>query len=148
MDTLQLIPSLLLPHPISDNPKVNNYVIALTNGYWVLVGLPWFILQKSRPGPKLPKGENWVTIGWKQIWHALKQIKRLPYTFVYLFSFFLLADGLNTTGTMVGIVQNEHIQFSFLQSTYLGITQAVTSILSCYAFWYLQKWQKIKVGTV
>ena len=27
-----------------------------------------------------------------KIWHALKQYKQLPYTFIYLFSFFLLAD--------------------------------------------------------
>jgi hypothetical protein len=27
-----------------------------------------------------------------QIWEALKQYKKLPYTFIYLFSFFLLAD--------------------------------------------------------
>ena len=46
----------------------------------------------SDHGPKLPKGEHYLTIGWKQIWHALKQYKRLPYTFVYLFAFFLLAD--------------------------------------------------------
>ena len=101
--TMALALALLLPKPIADNPKVNNYVIALTNAYWVVLGLPWFLIQKKRPGPKLPKGEHWVTIGWKQIWIALKQYKRLPYTFTYLFSFFLLADGLNTTGTMVGI---------------------------------------------
>ena len=79
------------------------------------------------------------------------------YTFIYLFSFFLLADGLNTTGSVVRIVQNQHIAFSFLQvgdpraqvlgkklirdaqSTYLGIAQAATSTFSCYAFWYLQR---------
>lgn len=43
----------------------------------------------------------------------------------------------------MGIVQNQTIQFSFLQSTYLGMSQAATSILSCYAFWYIQKWKKI-----
>ena len=58
---------------------------------------------------------------------------------MYLAAFFLLADGLNTTGAVVGIVQNQHIQFSFLQSTYLGISQAATSIFSCYAFWYIQR---------
>lgn len=44
---------------------------------------------------------------------------------------------------MVSIVQNDHIQFSFLQNTYLGITQAVTSILSTTGFWYFQRWRKI-----
>jgi hypothetical protein len=132
--------ALLLPSQTKNDPKVNNYVIALTNAYWILLVLPWFFIQKNRPGPKLPEGEHWLTVGWKQIFLAAKQYRRLPMTFVYLFSFFLLADGLNTTGTMVNIVQNEHIQFSFLEATYLGITQAGCSIFSCYAFWYIQRW--------
>lgn len=67
----------------------------LTNVYWILLGLPWFFLQKKRPGPPIPKGEHWLTVsslpsaycgswlnhmqlGWKQIFKALRQFKRLP----------------------------------------------------------------------
>lgn len=50
------------------------------------------IFQQPRPGPPLPKGEYYLTIGWKQIWHAVKQYKKLPHTFTYLFAFFLLSD--------------------------------------------------------
>ncbi|VDB99551.1 unnamed protein product [Peniophora sp. CBMAI 1063] len=141
--TLALNLSLLLPKPISDNPLVNNYVLVLTNGYWVLTGIWWFIFQNPRPGPKLPKGESYFTIGWKQIWVAFKQYKKLPYTFVYLFAFFLLADGLNTTGTLISICQNDKFSFSFLKNTYLGLAQAITSTLSTLGFWYIQRYWKI-----
>ncbi|KAG6815216.1 hypothetical protein H0H93_010565, partial [Arthromyces matolae] len=50
------------------------------------------IFQQPRPGPPVPKGESYLTIGWKQIWLAVKQYKKLPYTFIYIFAFFLLAD--------------------------------------------------------
>jgi len=40
---------------------------------------------------------------------------------------FVRLQGLNTTGTLVAICQNDHFQFSFLQNTYLGLAQAVTS---------------------
>jgi hypothetical protein len=71
------------------------------------------IFQQPRPGPKLPKGERYLTIGWKQVrhyrvffcllgvashlifnktWAALRQYKELPYTFTYLIAFFFLAD--------------------------------------------------------
>ncbi|KAI0700603.1 MFS general substrate transporter [Cytidiella melzeri] len=139
--TLCLNLSLLLP--LANNPKVNNYVLVLPN--WVILGIWWFIFQQPRPGPPLPKGEHYLTIGWKQIWHALKQYKKLPYTFIYLFAFFLLADGLNTTGTLVSICQNDKFQFSFLQNTYLGLAQAITSTASTLGFWYIQKW--FKIGT-
>ncbi|OJA15364.1 hypothetical protein AZE42_13847, partial [Rhizopogon vesiculosus] len=74
---------------------------------------------------------------------ALKTYKHLPYTFVYLFSFFLLSDGLNTTGTLIAICQNDKFSFSFLQNTYLGLSQAVTSTISTLAFWYIQRYWKI-----
>lgn len=39
-----------------------------------------------------------MTIGFKQIWLAIREIRSLPQTFLYFFAYFLLADGLNTTG--------------------------------------------------
>ena len=96
--------SLLLR--LSQNPKVDNYVIILWGfmvspisvGPWPCsfdIGQPYFgscvvfggvrfctllwtwprtltskqpvIFQQPRPGPKLQKGENYLTIGWKQV---------------------------------------------------------------------------------
>ncbi|KAJ8519663.1 hypothetical protein ONZ45_g3385 [Pleurotus djamor] len=139
--TLCLNLSVLLP--LAGNPKVNNYALVFTNCYWVLCGIWWFIFQQTRPGPPVPKGEHYLTIGWKQIWRAFQEYKRLPYTFVYLFAFFLLADGLNTTGTLVSICQNDKFQFSFLENTYLGLAQAITSTASTLGFWYVQRYWKI-----
>jgi len=139
--TLCLNLSILLP--LASNLDVNNYTLVLTNAYWVILGIWWFIFQQHRPGPPLPKGESYLTIGWKQIWAALKQYKSLPNTFIYLFSFFLLADGLNTTGTLVAICQNDKFSFSFLQNTYLGLAQAITSTMSTLGFWYFQRYFKI-----
>ena len=58
--TLVLNLSLLLP--LASNPKVDQYTIGLTNAYWVVLGIPWFILQKSRRGPALPKGSHWWSV--------------------------------------------------------------------------------------
>ncbi|EKM79757.1 hypothetical protein AGABI1DRAFT_56924 [Agaricus bisporus var. burnettii JB137-S8] len=139
--TLLLNLSLLLP--LAEDPRVNNYCLVWMTGYWVLLGIWWFIFQQPRPGPSLPKGESYLTIGWKQLWLAFKQYKKLPYTFIYLFAFFLLADGLNTTGTLVSICQNDKFEFSFLQNTYLGLAQAITSTASTFGFWYIQRYWKI-----
>ncbi|KAK0190365.1 MFS general substrate transporter [Armillaria mellea] len=125
--------------PLNNNPKVDNYALVL----YVHLSSRVVIFQQPRPGPPVPKGEYRFTIGWKQIWQALKQYRRLPYTFIYLFAFFLLADGLNTTGTLVSICQNEKFSFSFLQNTYLGLSQAITSTASTLGFWYIQRYWKI-----
>lgn len=39
----------------------------------ILITLHAVIFQQPRPGPPLPKGEHYMTIGWKQVWRtALK----------------------------------------------------------------------------
>lgn len=135
--------ALLLPSATAHSPLVDNYVLALDNTYWALLGVWWFIYQLPRPGPPLPKGEHYFTIGWKQIWATVKTYKHLPYTFVYLVAYFLLADGLNTTGTLVTICQNAKFSFSFLTLTYLGLSQAIASTISVLGFWYIQRYWKI-----
>ncbi|KAH9062326.1 MFS general substrate transporter [Lactarius vividus] len=138
--------SLLLP--LSDNPKVDNYVIVLSTGYWVLFGIWWFIFQQPRPGPKLPKGGSYLTAGWKQIFVALKQYKKLPNTFVYLFSTFLLSDrvkGVTTTVVLVAICQNQQFTFSFLQHTYLTLVRVVTCGASVVVSWYIQRHWKLDI---
>ncbi|KAH8987572.1 MFS general substrate transporter, partial [Lactarius hatsudake] len=144
-DIFALLLNLSLLLPLSDNPKVDNYVIVLTTGYWVLFGIWWFIFQQPRPGPKLPKGESYLTIGWKQIFVALRQYKKLPNTFVYLFSIFPISDGLGTTLTLVAICQNEQFTFSFLQITYLNLVQVVTCAASVVVSWYIQRHWKIDI---
>ncbi|KAN0097165.1 Autophagy-related protein 22-like protein [Tylopilus felleus] len=135
--------ALLLAPKTANNPKVDNYTIVICTSYWVLLGIWWFMFQSPRPGPPLPKGQSYLTVGWKQIWMALKTYKHLPYTFVYLFAFFFLADGFNTTITLVAICQNDQFDFSFLDNTYLGLAQAIPSIFSVLVFWYVQRHWKI-----
>lgn len=50
--------------------------------------------------------------------------------------------------TLVSIIQNNSVSFSFLQITYLGITQAVCSILSTFGFSYIQKYFKISTKSM
>ena len=98
----------------------------------------------------------WETEGsMKKIWMACKQYRRLPHTFIYLAAIFLLAgvclpfnlpqsnwpipQGINTTTTLVLICQNDQFSFGFLKITYLFLAQAITSVISLFAFWFVQK---------
>jgi len=47
------------------------------------------------------------------------------------------------TTLLVQICQNDQVQFGFLQNTYLGLSQAIASVISTYAFWQFQKWRKV-----
>ncbi|KAG0159351.1 hypothetical protein PDIDSM_6873 [Penicillium digitatum] len=144
--TLVLNLSVLLP--LQNNSVSNNLALCLTNSYWVVLGIWWFIFQQKRPGPKIPNGSSYTTVGFKQIWLAIREIRSLPQTFLYFLAYFLLADGLNTTGTLVSIIQNDAVSFSFLQITYLGITQAACSSTSTFGFWYIQRYFKFETKTM
>ncbi|KAF4635583.1 hypothetical protein G7Y89_g2510 [Cudoniella acicularis] len=145
---LTLVINLSVLLPLQGNSFGNNLALCLTNSYWVVLGIWWFIFQQPRPGPKMPKGSNYATIGWKQVALALREVTHLPQTFIYLIAFFLLADGLNTTGTLISIIQNQIVSFSFLEITYLGLAQAACSITSTFGFWYFQKYFGIKTKTM
>lgn len=61
-----------------------------TDGNVVLCALPWFFLEKRRPGLSLPPGTSLLTIGFKQTYVALRECLRLKQTFLYLIFYFLM----------------------------------------------------------
>lgn len=89
--TIVFVSFLLL---IFNNHSPDSQSIGIqTNSYWVALGIWWFIFQEHRPGPPLPPKSSYLTIGWINLIKAIRQSKTLPITFLYLISFFFLADG-------------------------------------------------------
>jgi MFS-type transporter involved in bile tolerance (Atg22 family) len=117
----------------------NNAAIAVACAYYIASSMWWFIFQKNRPGPKLPEGEHILVIGWKTVLIALKEMMKLSQAFLFVISYFMFTDGMNTSGSLFGILQNEIIEFSFLTSTYVNLVQAFCSIAGCIGFYYVQR---------
>lgn len=92
-------------------------LIAFASSVWLLLAIPWFILEKRRPS--LEADSNIVIAGFKQLWLALREIWYLKQSLCYLIGYFLLGDSLNTTVTVVSTLQNEVVLFNTLQLTYL-----------------------------
>ena len=57
-------------------------LIAFASGVWLLVSLPWFVLEKRRPGQD-PQGSI-IVAGLKQLIHAGKQVWKLKQSVIYL----------------------------------------------------------------
>lgn len=111
----------------NDSTAQNNWgysvSVAVCTGFWIIFAIPWFLWEKKRPGPKLPKGDNYLTFGFKQTYFTAKQAWRLKQTFFYLVAFFFLADGIGTTITLISIAQTQVVEFSATQNTYLIMVQ-------------------------
>ncbi|KAJ9197282.1 hypothetical protein DTO027B5_331 [Paecilomyces variotii] len=118
-------------------------LIAFASGVWLLLSIPWFILEKRRPGQD-PRG-NIILAGLKQLSYALSQVWKLKQSLLYLIGYFLLGDSLNTTVTVIGTLQNSIVSYNTLQLTYLLIVGIAAQAAGIYAFWFVQR--RYNLGT-
>ncbi|KAF8261780.1 vacuole effluxer Atg22 like-domain-containing protein [Lactarius quietus] len=108
--------------------RISNISTTHSNiGYIMTLALNLSLLLPLKITPNFTNDDAYT------IWVSLKQYKELPNTFIFLFAFFLLADGLNTTGTLVSICQNDKFAFSTLGFWYIqriGRSFVVTNVVT------------------
>ncbi|CAG9977964.1 unnamed protein product [Clonostachys byssicola] len=114
-------------------------LVAFATAVWVVVSLPWFFMEKTRPGMMVPAGLNMFTVGFWQIYEAMAQMWRLKQSMIFLAGYFLLGDSLNTTVTAIATLQNEVVSFNTLTLTYLLIVGIATQAIGIGGFWWIQK---------
>ncbi len=67
-------------------------------GVWWL-GFSFFTWVRLRPRhavKQLPKGETYVSVGFRQLWKTLRELRSFPETLKYLLAYFLYNDGIQT----------------------------------------------------
>lgn len=126
---------------VNRSTAANNWglsvLLAYASGLWLLLAIPWFILEKRRPG--VDPGMNIVFAGFWQLYRAASEIWQLRQSLFYLIGYFLLGDSLNTTVTVIGTLQNEIVAYNTLQLTYLLIVGIAAQALGIWSFWTAQK---------
>lgn len=83
---LAVIVGIMFGLRVNDSEERNNWglsvLIAFASGVWLLLALPWFALEKRRPGQD--PGMNIVIAGFWQLWRAITQIWQLKQSLAYL----------------------------------------------------------------
>ncbi|KAE8336949.1 vacuole effluxer Atg22 like-domain-containing protein [Aspergillus arachidicola] len=145
---LAIIVGIMFGVHVNASEENNNWglsvLIAFASGVWLLVSLPWFFLEKRRPGQD-PQGRNIFVAGLWQLYYAMKQVWRLKQSLLYLVGYFLLGDSLNTTVTVISTLQNSVVSYNTLELTYLLIAGIAAQAVGIYGFWFIQ--QRFKLGT-
>jgi MFS-type transporter involved in bile tolerance (Atg22 family) len=67
----------------ANNNWGQSVLIAFASGVWLLVSLPWFFLEKRRPGLD-PGKQNIILAGLSQLSHAICQVWKLKQSLLYL----------------------------------------------------------------
>ncbi|KKK16774.1 autophagy protein [Aspergillus ochraceoroseus] len=133
---LAIIVGIMFGLRVDDSEANNNWglsvLIAFASGVWLLISLPWFFIEKRRPGQDT-MGQNIILAGLNQLYQAIRQVWKLKQRY------FLLGDSLNTTVTVISTLQNSIVAYNTLQLTYLLIVGIAAQAVGIYAFWYLQQ---------
>ncbi|CAG8949663.1 hypothetical protein HYFRA_00003981 [Hymenoscyphus fraxineus] len=133
---------------IEQNNLGYSVAVAVCTAFWVILAIPWFLWEKKRPGPPLPKNDNYLIFGFKQILFAAKQVLTLKQTSFYLIAFFLLADGVSTTITLTSIAQTQVVQFSATQNTYFIMVQGASAMVAVFGAYYVQAFFNLRTKTI
>ncbi|OAA40064.1 Major facilitator superfamily domain, general substrate transporter [Metarhizium rileyi] len=140
---LAIIIAIMFGVRVDASPSNNNWglsvLIAFATACWLALSVPWFLVEKKRPGMRIPPGKNIVTVGLWQLGEALTQIWHLKQSLIYLAGYFLLGDSLNTTVTVIATLQNQVVNYNTLTITYLLIVGIGTQALGIGGFWLIQK---------
>ncbi|KAM0476370.1 hypothetical protein ACHAPX_006281 [Trichoderma viride] len=140
---LAIIVGIMFGVKVDDSAENNNWglsvLIAFATAVWVVLSLPWFFVEKKRPGMQIPPGYNIVTVGFWQLYEAMTQIRQLKQSLIFLVGYFLIGDSLNTTVTVISTLQNQVVAYDTLKLTYLLIVGIVAQGVGIGAFWLIQK---------
>lgn len=79
---------------ISTNLAVR--ICLLSAGVWWagFTIIPLTMIRKREPTRRLPPGERYLTVGFKQLGHTFSQMRRLPQTMLFLGAYLLYNDGI------------------------------------------------------
>ncbi|KAG0070661.1 Autophagy protein 22 [Linnemannia elongata] len=102
---------------------------------WILIVAPWL---DARPGPPMPKGQNWVAYSWKKS-ITLLSFKQLPEIFKFMVAWFILSDGINTMPAIMFIILYRELSFTHVESLIMSVLLSVMACLGAYGFMYLRK---------
>ncbi|CAL8581326.1 hypothetical protein XPA_007025 [Xanthoria parietina] len=140
---LAVIVGVLFAVDVRASEANNNWglsvLIAFATGVWLLLAIPWFVIEKRRPGEPIPPNMNIVTAGIWQLHRAITQIWHLKQSLLYLIGYFLLGDSLNTTVTVIATLQNSIVAYDTLTLTYLLLVGIAAQAAGIYTFWWLQR---------
>lgn len=121
--------------------------IAFCGVWWLAFSIFPFLKLKTRPGPRLPAGTNYLFFSWKKVYNTLRKCKQLPVTFWFLLCFFLFSDGYATMGSVAVIFAKTEMNAPDEKVIIAALITPFSSIIGNFLFFYVQKWTKMSSKT-
>jgi UMF1 family MFS transporter len=107
-------------------------------GWYALMVIPSFLFLRDRSVRRsLPAGENYVTVGLRQLWRTLKQLGRYRELFKLLLAFVVYNDGIVTVITFAALYAKQTIGFTPTEILLMFIVMNVIALLGAVSFGWI-----------
>ncbi|MBO9392061.1 MFS transporter [Caldilinea sp.] len=115
--------------------------LASAGMWWALFTLlPLTRLRSRQPQRRLPPGERYLTIGFKQLRQTLRELPRYPMTMLFLLAYLLYNDGIQTVIALSAQFGSEELGMSADELPPLFLMVQFVAFFGALFFGYLAQW--------
>jgi UMF1 family MFS transporter len=106
--------------------------------YYAIAVIPTFIFLRDRSNPQpLPMGETYLTVGFRQLKHTLRHIRRYSELFKLLIAFLVYNDGVVTVIYFAALYASTTIGFTTEEIAIMFIAMNVVAAAGAFSFGFI-----------
>jgi UMF1 family MFS transporter len=138
---------MLLCYPLANNIVANptpeqlskaRLIPVIVAAYYAIAVIPTFLFLRERSvKSQLPPGENYLTVGFRQLAHTLKHIRRYSELFKLLIAFLIYNDGVVTVIYFAALYASVTIGFTTEEVVVLFIVMNIVAAVGAFLFGWI-----------
>ncbi len=138
---------MLLCYPLAGNIVSNptpeqlsraRLIPVIVAAYYAIAVIPTFVLLRERSVKRqLPPGENYLTVGFRQLSHTLRNIRRYSELFKLLIAFLIYNDGVVTVIYFAALYASVTVGFTTQEVVILFIVMNIVAAVGAFLFGWI-----------
>jgi UMF1 family MFS transporter len=128
----------IVSDPTPDQLAKARLIPLIVASYYAIAVIPTFLFLRERSMKRdLPPGENYVTVGFRQLSHTLKHIRRYSELFKLLIAFLIYNDGVVTVIYFAALYASVTVGFTTEEVVVLFIVMNVVAAIGAFLFGWI-----------
>ncbi len=128
----------IVSNPTPDQLARARLIPLIVAGYYAVAVIPTFLFLRERSVKReLPPGENYLTVGFRQLSHTLKHIRRYSELFKLLIAFLIYNDGVVTVIYFAALYASVTVGFTTEEVVVLFIVMNVVAAVGAFLFGWI-----------
>lgn len=125
-------------NPTQEQFSTARLIPLIVAGYYLIMVVPTMALLRERSQKQqLPPGENYLTVGFRQLMNTIRHIRRYRDLFTLMIAFFIYNDGVVTVIYFASLFASGTLQFTADEFGYLLIVINVVAAAGAFIFGFI-----------